>query len=253
MLHALLTARIPFWRRIARAAVDALFPEVCPWCAGPLGADDDRLACRSCAPYVERIQTPFCERCGVPLDAGEPPVICGRCRANPAAFDRLRGVVVYSEKVARAIRAFKYERQIANGFALAHVLARAQAIGIHWERYDAILPVPLYPARFRHRWFNQALLLVSEMPGSERLPIRGDWLRRVRDTQPQATLTERERGENVRGAFAVRDGVPIRGRRVLLVDDVATTGSTLNECARMCKKAGAAGVDAVVVARARVS
>lgn len=250
MVHAYLSARIPAWRRLARAGVDLLFPDLCPWCRRPLQPGDDFLACSSCVTTIKRIEAPYCVRCGVPLDAGVMPVVCRRCLAEPPHFDRLRGVLVYQGPVAESIKQLKYHRRLAQGFALARVLYQAVDLGVRWPRYDAILPVPLFPARFRDRRFNQSALLITEMPGSHRLPIRSNWLQRVRDTAAQASLSAAERSANVKNAFALEAGVEVAGRRLLLVDDVATTGATLNECARVCKKAGAAAVDAVVLARA---
>jgi ComF family protein len=251
MVHSLLSSRVPAWRFLTRAVAELLFPDLCPWCARPLGAHDDRFACPDCAPFVQRIQPPFCRRCGMPVDAGAPPLDCARCLAHPPAFDRLRGAVVYNERTAAAIADFKYHRGLAAGFALAGVLRGVAEHGIRWDSYDAIVPVPLHPSRYRRRWFNQAALLVSEMPGGHRLPLRPHWLQRLRDTPRQAALTVHERPDNVRGAFALGPAADFAGRRILLVDDVATTGATLNECAKICRRAGAVAVDAAVVARAR--
>jgi len=250
MVHAYLSTRIPAWRRLARAGVELLFPDLCPWCRRPLGPGDDFLACAHCRAAIKRVEPPYCARCGVPLAAGEMPVVCGRCLTEPPHFDRLRGVLVYQGPVAESVRQLKYGRRLAHGFALARILYLASDLGIRWHQYDAVLPVPLFPARFRHRWFNQAALLLTAMPGSHRLPIRPTWLRRVRETTPQASLNAAARSANVKGAFALEEGIKVAGLRLLLVDDVATTGATLDECARVCKKAGAATVDAVVLARA---
>jgi ComF family protein len=252
MLHAYLSQQIPAWRLVARGVADLLFPELCPWCDRPLAPDEDRFACRECAPRIERIVPPFCVRCGIPILAGEPPLTCAKCLLNPPAFDRLRAVVVYGDLAAGAIKRFKYKRDLAGGLAMAQALYHAADGGIRWRSYDALIPTPLYPSRYRGRWFNQAALLAAHLPGGHRLPLRADWLERVRDTPPQASLSETARRENVRGAFAVAPHADLKGKRVLLVDDVATTGATLDECARVCRKAGAAVVDAVVVARARV-
>ncbi|NLH48245.1 MAG: ComF family protein [Myxococcales bacterium] len=251
MVHALLSTHVPAWRRLARGVVDLLYPDLCPWCQRVLAADEDPLACPDCAASVLRIIAPYCATCGLPVDSGEGVPACARCLEDPPAYDHLRGVVVYGGRVAAAIANLKYQRRLTSGYALAGVLYRAIDLGINWTTYDAIIPVPLFPARFRQRWFNQSLFLAAALPNAERLPLRPTWLRRVRDTVPQASLSAVERVANVKGAFAVAPGAPLAGKRLLLVDDVATTGSTLHECARVCKKAGAAAVDAVVVARAK--
>jgi ComF family protein len=251
MIHSLLSDRLPAWRLLARGVAELLFPDLCPWCKRPLAPGDDPLACAACAEKVQRVAAPYCRRCGLPLDAGMPPIECARCVAHPPAFDRLRGVVIYNAHVGAAIAEFKYRRGLGAGFALAGVLRRAAESGIDWNAYDAILPAPLHPSRYRRRWFNQAALLVSEMPGGHRLPLRSHWLRRVRDTDVQASLDVPARQKNVAGAFVVEPAARLAGKRILLVDDVATTGATLNECAKVCRRAGAAAIDAVVVARAK--
>lgn len=121
--------------------------------------------------------------------------------------------------------------------------------GINWPEYDAVLPVPLHPTRLRERRFNQVLLLLAQMPQYD-LPVQSEWLLRVRNTLPQAELSAKQRRENVKNAFAVAPGIKLDNQRILLVDDVASTGSTLHECAKACKDAGAEIVDAAVVARA---
>lgn len=119
-----------------------------------------------------------------------------------------------------------------------------------FQRLDVIVPVPLHKRRLRSRGFNQALLLAELLAHEWRLPLERRALRRVRWTEPQITLTAAERRENVRGAFAVADNVAVAGKCVLLVDDVLTTGSTVEECARTLKRSGAVGVAVVTVARA---
>ncbi len=180
------------------------------------------------------------------------PITCARCLADPPHYDRLRGVVVYNDQVAAAIHALKYKRRLTIVYALATVLYHVHETGIRWTQYDAIVPVPLFARRFRERWFNQSLLLASALPDIDRLPLRPTLLRRVRDTPRQADLAQSDRLTNLKGAFAVAPHADLDGLRILLIDDVATTGATFNECAKVCKQAGAAVVDAACVARAAV-
>lgn len=239
-------------QRVTRRLLDLLYPRICPWCRIALTAADSSFACRRCAQRVVRIAPPFCLVCGAPVEAGEASRVCAACEKMRPAYDRLRGVVVYDPAVAAAIKSFKYQRDVTLARALARVLHGVSGSGLRWNDYDAIIPVPLHPVRLRERRFNQALLLLRELPDSRSLPIRPDLLQRVRHTTPQAELSAKERRENVKGAFAVTPETSLTDLRVLLVDDVASTGSTLHECAKVCKQAGAAAVDAAVVARAAV-
>ncbi len=246
-LRAATVSRTLAWR-VRRRLGEMLFPPVCPWCGRALGAADDLLACAACAPGVRRLSPPFCAVCGVPFAGGDGGHVCPVCSRKRPAYDRLRGVVAYDPAVADAIVRFKYGRDTTLARALARVLLAVQDRGIAWREYDAIVPVPLHPDRLRERRFNQALLLLWSLP-LPGLPIRAEWLERTRATTAQATLPDDRRRENLINAFAVGPGVELRNQRLLLVDDVASTGATLHECAKVCKKHGAAAVDAAVVAR----
>jgi ComF family protein len=213
-----------------------------------LAPHDDPLACAECAGLVRRLAPPFCAVCGAPFATGAGGHLCPACERKQPAFDHLRGVVAYDRPVADAIIRFKYGRDTTLARALARVLWSTRHLGIAWTGYDAILPVPLHPDRLRTRRFNQALLLLWSLP-QRGLPVRAQWLVRTRATAPQVSLPDDHRHTNVRAAFAVAPGVVLKGLRLLLVDDVASTGATLHECAKVCKKAGAREVDAAVVAR----
>ncbi|MDP8224068.1 MAG: ComF family protein [Candidatus Lernaella stagnicola] len=250
MLDTLLTTRVPLWRRLRRGAVRMVFPDLCPWCRRPLAPGDSFLGCAACLERIDLIREPYCHRCGLPVEKAVMPFTCSRCLEDPPHFDRLRGVVVYEGVVATAIQKLKYERNLSAVHALARVLYHVADLGLRWHRYDAVVPVPLFPKRYRQRWFNQSIILTTALPNAEHLVLRPGWLRRVRDTPRQATLTQTQRRQNLKGAFAAK--ADMSGLKILLVDDVSTTGATIDECAKACKSAGAAIVDAACVARATV-
>ena len=246
-----LTLAYPLWRRVLRHFFELFFPPACPWCGATLVKNSGPWACPACAETVRPITAPFCRICGIPFAAGEEPRTCAKCLSNPPLFDHLRGVVPYTPLVAQAIHSFKYNRNLTRAHALAGVLMSVETLGLRWSGYDAVIPVPLHPHRLRQRRFNQAALLLWDLPLAFQLPIRLDWLVRVRDTSAQANLDAAGRHENIKGAFALTPQAEVRGLKVLLVDDVASTGATLHECAKVLKKSGgAAQVDAAVVARA---
>lgn len=200
---------------------------------------------------LERLDGDRCARCaqsyGSPqaLDADG---VCGVCRREPPAYDRLFASGPYEGSLRRAIQLLKYDGLEP----LATVLGEraAEALG-RPDSYDAIVPAPLHRSRLRMRGFNQAALIAREAGRRLGLPVECGWLVRVKPTPPQAGLTRRERRENLRGAFRVPRREDVRGKRVLLADDVATTGATFEACARALKRAGASHAAALAVARAR--
>jgi ComF family protein len=194
-----------------------------------------------------------CATCGLFMEgaAADPGTQCGLCRADTFGFEQARCFGPYENALSAVIRLYKYRgiRPLAAPLAglLAQTLERLDA-----ETLDLVVPVPLHRNRERHRGFNQAALLAKNLARAANIALAGRDCVRVRDTQPQTGLSGAERRKNVRGAFAVPAPERIRGRRVLLVDDVMTTGATVDACARALLAAGAAGVWVVTLGRARL-
>lgn len=235
-------------KQSVRAFRSLLYPARCEQCSGPVASEEYLcLACRESAKTIER---PFCETCSEPFHGAiEQEFSCMNCAdrqfyfTHAAACFRSRGVV------REMIHRFKYQQQLHLRFPLADWLAvtlddpRLARLPI-----DALVPVPLHKRRFNEREFNQAAVL-AELVGARRsLPV-DDCLLRVRYTTTQTRYARGERMENLRNAFALRHTANVCGRHLVLVDDVLTTGSTLDECARMLMTAGAASVRAITVAR----
>lgn len=160
--------------------------------------------------------------------------VCSR-KELPEEFDGFAASLLYNEALRKTIHRFKYNGETH----LAGFLARSIIIPEQWN-IDLIIPVPLYPKRLRKRGYNQSELLAHEISRRIGTAVDASMLRRIRDTETQTELSEKERRENVKGAFAVK--VKCVGKRILLIDDVCTTGSTMSECAAMLRKAGAAAV-----------
>lgn len=193
---------------------------------------------------------PTCQLCGQPVDV---PGYCWHCRHQPLAIDGIHSVVLFEGQVRQAVHQLKYR----NRHSLAVPLARLMAD--HWHKnpipVDLIISVPLHPARQRERGYNQSDLLARALRGMIGVPMAASGLRRVRHTLPQMSLSASQRCENVHGAFIYQEpargsGVPVNDRRVLLVDDVCTTGSTLEACSLALKAAGASAVWGFTLARA---
>jgi len=228
-----------------------VFPVDCAACGDP--AADRRLPffCRACWDSIRPIAEPVCPQCGQPFNspialAHSPAHRCRACRKKPPRFDRAFSPYRYEGVLEQAIRLFKYRRKDALAVPLADLmLAWAERLPL----VDLVVPVPLHPSRLRAREFNQSLLLADRIARRLGLPLSFERLERVRETRPQTTLDRTDRARNMRRAFAVREPDGLKDLRVLLVDDVLTTGATANDCARALRRAGAASVTVLTLAR----
>ena len=230
----------PRWMRWQQAILDFLFPPRCVGC----GARDEWF-CRQCRASVPRVCPPLCQRCGRPVQKGS---LCFLCRAGDLHIDGIRAPLFFEGKLRRAIHDFKYEGTLALAAPLAQILVAYQQQ--HALPADLIVPVPLHPDREAERGYNQAGLLASALGQALNLPVADAALVRTRPTPPQVGLSASERQVNVAGAFQARKRC-VTGRRVLLIDDVCTTGSTLEACSRALKAEGARSVWGLTLARAR--
>ncbi len=241
-------------RRAGALVLDAVLPPQCLACQATVDAPG-RL-CARCWNGLAWIAAPFCARCGTPFEfdpsAGAPAhgLTCAPCLADPPRYDRARAVLVYDDGAKRLILGFKHADRLHAAPAFGQWLARAGAELL--EDVDIVAPVPLHWLRLAWRRYNQAALLADALVRAGGAgALIPDLLLRRRATPSQGHLTRRERARNVARAFAVRPRYAARlaGSRVLLVDDVLTTGATVGECARVLRDAGAACVDVVTLAR----
>lgn len=234
-------------RAMARGLLDALFP----WCCVGCGAGAESALCRDCRAVIRWIEDPRCPCCGLPLASG-PSHLCGRCARTPPAFSRLRAVASYRARdedrdpLGAALRGLKYARRRGLAATLGEVLVSRFPYAA--DEHDLIAPVPLHRTRLRERGFNQAALLARAVSRASGAALDLGLLVRNRETVSQASLREIERRRNLRGAFSLRPRRRVAGLRVLLVDDVCTSGSTADACARVLRTAGAASVDVAAVA-----
>ncbi len=240
---------------VGDAILDLLFPPRCVACHR-LGA----WLCTACLNEIEAIRLPVCPRCGWPVGEvlspglaapqGEMPV-CDRCQQTPFQLDGLRACAFHSGPLREAIHQLKYEDVRSLAAPLGKLMGdRWQELGPPGYDMDAIVPVPLHASRQRERGYNQAALLARVLGAYLRRPVVENALIRVRATAPQVGLSADERRVNVRDAFrCVGEG--LRGKQVLLVDDVCTTGSTLEAACSALKDGGVSSVWAYTLARAR--
>lgn len=234
------------------AMVRILLDQVFPWSCVGCGAAASSALCPSCRRAICWIDSGCCRQCGLPLSS-VPAHYCGRCILDPPAFARLRAVAYYRaadedrDPLAIAIRGLKYGRRRALASSLSEILAERSPFSA--GEHDLVAPVPLHVTRLRERGFNQAALLAREPARRLHVPLDAGLLVRMRDTGAQVGLGEAERRRNVRRAFALRPGRRVAGLRLLIVDDVATSGATADACARALRAAGAVSVDVLAVAR----
>jgi competence protein ComFC len=230
---------LPQLGKLKGAALDFLFPPYCVGC-GREGA----FLCPACRQSLPRITPPICPRCGRPQPGG---ILCPDCAHWPAAIDGIRSPFRFEGTMRKAIHQLKYQNLRALAMPLAEMLQEYLAASP--LDVDVLVPVPLHRKRLRERGYNQARLLAQALGKLINIPVVDDVLARRRHTPPQArTANIAERTQNIADAFACR-GNSLRGRRVLLIDDVATSGTTLNACATVLKAGGAAEVWGLVMAR----
>lgn len=223
-------------RPYLEALADLFYPQ---WCVGCDGRASD-LLCSPCFESLPWTGSPACERCGLPT-ASETPA-CGACKFVDFAFTTARAPLRYEGVGKKIVHALKYRGYTTVVERLAAPLLAEAADG---ERFDAVVPVPLHRARLRRRGFNQAALLARGLAGRINTPV-SDTLQVVRSTRDQVELSAAERRQNVAGAFSA--GTRTRGK-ILLVDDVFTTGATTSACAAALLDAGAAEVHAITLCR----
>ncbi len=217
--------------QIKASFLDLLFPLQCLGCG-----TEGSLLCPSCCLSLPRIKQPLCQRCGTPLNEGN---LCPACISHPLTIDGIRSLFLFGGTVRHAIHQLKYRHLKAMADPLGQLLA--EFLHSYPLPSEVLIPVPLHPKRLRERGYNQATLLAREVSKLNGLPVDERLLLRQRDTITQArTASSMERRSNVRDAFICRQG--LHGERILLIDDVCTTGATLDACAAALKAAGAGSV-----------
>lgn len=230
--------------------LNLLFPTSCSYCRSSIQDSPYSFFCSGCWNDFSVLSGACCTQCGRSFGSIEalthsPDHTCGMCRKDPPHFDQAVSIGYFEGSLREAIHQYKYRPCRSLGKPLGMWMAGNIRLT---EGLDLIMPVPLHKKRLRHRGFNQALLLASPISKQFNIPLCFDNLVRIRPTRPQVELSGEERIKNVRGAFAVKRPDLVGGKIVLLVDDVFTTGATLNECAAVLKKAGATAVNALTLA-----
>ena len=236
-------------KQFIRALLDVILPPICHICRSFIPNAGTIHICPACREKLPLVSSPLCPICGIPFTGAGGDHRCGACLTNPPHFDTARAAFLYEGPIRDLIHSFKYNQRTHLRHPLAFLTLETAREVVTDLAPQLIVPVPLHRSRIRQRGFNQAVLLGRTLSLQLNLPLLPGTLIRTRSTEPQINLSATERRVNVKGAFTVNKPDQIAGKRILLLDDVMTTGSTMNECARELKNAGAAMVIAATIAR----
>lgn len=237
--------------------IDIIYPPRCPTCGKflsderPCAEERANYFCRACYSDFREIASPLCPICSTPFFYGlEEDHLCEECLRKRPFYDAALAPYHYEGTLMKAIHQFKYGAKVFLADSLGPLLSQFAQRHVKASKDILTIPVPLHPKRLRERGFNQSLLLARHLADGLDTELDFLSLRRVKYTLPQTGLGKEERRKNVRSAFRLVNPKAVKGKLILLVDDVATTGNTLNECARVLKRSGAKKVLCLVLARA---
>ena len=228
---------------LLKSLITFLYPAQCRHCGESLDPADGHYICKTCWQKIKLIKRPYCETCGSPLDplAALPELIpsCDGCPDN-LSFRKARSVAVYGSAVGKAFRLLKYQGKTVMAKPLADLMLKAMPVFFGMEDYDYIIPVPLHKKRRRKRGYNQVELIGEPLSRATNIPMETHSLIKTVNTPPQVGLSYEERRRNVRGHFDVVNSPSLAGKRLLLIDDVLTTGATVCESAKILLRKGKA-------------
>jgi competence protein ComFC len=242
-----------FTRAWVSQALGFFYPDACQICGENRATREEGYVCSGCWAQpdgVRFIQPPFCDTCGLPYEGDiSHEFECSNCRDMELHYKHARAAVVARGLVLDVIHRYKYQRALWFEPFLADLLIRGAKPDLAAAKADLIIPIPLHSLKRKEREFNQADRLAKALGAATDLPVNKNIVKRVLPTQTQTLLTRKQRARNMRNAFAVTKSEPVKGRRVVLVDDVLTTGATTSACARALRKAGAREIIVWTVAR----
>lgn len=246
-LTVLAASVVRFCRSLLQGFACLVYPPFCLTCEEKLTAGE-RIVCDRCWSSFEFIDRPLCEICGAPLKRGKHT--CHRCSDGSFSFGAARASYLYTERVRRVVHAFKFQRKTSLAQRLGRGLAFTVINDARFRQADCLIPVPLHISRLRERGYNQSDFLAEGIAVELGVPCRRGILMRKKKTKAMTALTPERRQRNVEHAFEVVAGADMKGKHIVLVDDVFTTGATVEACTRVLLQAGIAEVNVLTVARA---
>ena len=238
------------WKNIIQNITDIFYPPICPGCTAILRPEEEKYFCSDCHEKIRFLTGSICPVCGIAFfDSPAGNHLCGNCIGQRPFFSVARAVAAYENTILKTIQKFKYGRDLSTGSVLARFMADFSFPDFDYKKYSLIAPVPLHIKKLRQRGFNQSVILAKALKKKWRLPLNYFLLKRTKFTLTQTGLDKKEREKNIKGVFKVTSDEAVDGQNIILVDDVYTTGSTLNECAKTLRKAGAKEIAALTLAR----
>ncbi|MEO5804342.1 MAG: ComF family protein [Verrucomicrobiota bacterium] len=238
------------WKIWTDAGLNFFYPAICQICNEQRAIQSEGYVCADCWTDVRFIKPPFCERCGLPYEGEITTAFeCSNCREMELHFRSARSAVAARGVVLEVIHRYKYFRALWFEPFLADLLVREAKPILEKEEWNLIVPVPLHRLKKREREFNQAERLAEHLARAINVPLNRNLLERIEFTRTQTQLTRPERMANVRSAFRMREANRLKGERIILLDDVLTTGATTSACANVLQKAGAGEICVWTVAR----
>ncbi|MFC1590685.1 ComF family protein [Candidatus Omnitrophota bacterium] len=232
---------------ISKNLVNLVYPLHCQVCKTPLDPMNNYHVCPACISRIRVNQRPYCVRCGRSVE--RPDAVCAECGRRKPCFHMARSPFLYEGVIKECIHLMKYGKKVCLAKLLSRLMARFLKENAELrEAADLIVPVPLFARKLRERGFNQSKVLARGICAELHIPA-SDALVKSRPTRPQSDLSKEGRMGNIKGAFRVRGRNSVRGKVILIVDDVLTTGATLNECASVLAASGAARINVITLAR----
>ena len=232
-------------RETLETAIVFLYPAKCRVCDGFLAVAAIPYICANCWQDVQYLEPPWCDICGTPDVNG----LCDECAIAPPRYGKLRSIAFYHTTLQQAIHLYKFEKKRVFAQHLIQLINAHIPTDFSVAEYDFVLPIPIHKKRLRERGFNQAALLANGIAKVENIPVLVDTLVRKRHTVAQSSLDRDARQQNIVGAFEVRNPDVIRGKRLLVIDDVFTTGATIREAVGELWTADPAEIDVLTLAR----
>lgn len=238
------------WQSVFKNIADVIYPPACLGCSDILQPEKEKYFCGACQEKIKYLNESICPVCGIAfLDSPAGNHLCGHCLEQRPYFSIARAVAAYEKVILEAIHRFKYGRDLSTGSILASFMADFQFPDFDYRNYSLIVPVPLHIKKLRQRGFNQSVILAQALKKKWQIPLNYFLLKRSKSTLTQTGLHKKEREKNIKGAFAVTDTKAAEEKNIILIDDVYTTGATVNECAKTLRKAGAKDIAVLTLAR----
>lgn len=240
----------PRFGELIAAAAALVYPDTCQLCHVNRAGPKESFICEACRRSISFLEWPFCQTCGQPYEGDiSLEFRCTNCENRQFAFSHARSAVAARGVMLEIIHLYKYANSLWVEPLVAELLVSRARVELQARDWDCLIPVPLHPARQRERGYNQASRLAAQVSKSTGIPVREGVLARSRPTPSQTRLSRKQRERNMREAFVFKGKEEVRGQRVVLIDDVFTTGATTNACARVLRQAGAVDVCVWTLAR----